>query len=75
MNRNLDCKYLMVISEQRIFTASNQYNFKSVTRKNFQCQYYPATNSPDKTPYCCYIKKMQPLGCIFLLGYPDSNQE
>ena len=20
-------------------------------------------------------KKMQPLGCIFLLGYPDSNQE
>ena len=33
------------------------------------------TNSPDKTPYSCYIKKMQPLGCIFLLGYPDSNQE
>ena len=52
-----------------------QYNFTNVTRKNFQCQHYPATNSPDKTPYSCYIKKMQPLGCIFLLGYPDSNQE
>ena len=37
--------------------------------------YYPATNSPDKTPDSCYIKKMQPLGCIILLGYPDSNQE
>lgn len=49
MNRNLDCKYLMVISEQQIFTAGNQYNFTNVTRKNFQCQYYPATNSPDKT--------------------------
>lgn len=60
MNRNLDCKYLMVISEQQIFTAGNQYNFTNVTRKNFQCQYYPATNSPDKTPYCCYIKRCNP---------------
>ena len=45
MNRNLDCKYLMVISEQQIFTAGNQYNFTNVTRKNFQYQYYPAPNS------------------------------
>lgn len=60
MNRNLDCKYLMVISEQQIFTAGNQYNFTNVTRKNFQCQYYPATNSPDKTPYSCYIKRCNP---------------
>lgn len=60
MNRNLDCKYLMVISEQRIFTAGNQYNFTNVTRKNFLCQYYPATNSPDKTPYSCYIKRCNP---------------
>ena len=47
------------------FTAGNQYNFKSVTRKNFQCQYYPATNSPDKTPYSCYIKKCNPLAASF----------